>query len=68
MRFRRLMEIVLCVLGIILILQGLDIIFNWKIGLYLFISFWLVVAFELGVGFCRYTIDDECICELEDKG
>lgn len=61
MKFKRLNEIILVVLASILIIQGIDIIFNLSMGLYLFILFWLIVSFELGVGFCRYNIDDNCI-------
>ena len=58
MLFKDLMRIILLILGIILVLQGLDLIFSWGVGLYLFVSFWLVVSFELGVGFTRYCISD----------
>lgn len=58
MLFKDLMKIVLCVLGFILILQGIDIFFNLGFQLYLFVAFWLVTSFEIGVGFCRYNIED----------
>lgn len=65
MLFKRLTEIVLCVLGLILIIQGIDIIFNFGVSLYLFYAFWLVVCFMLGAGFCRYNISDT-LCNSED--
>lgn len=66
MKFKDLMTIILGVLVVILICQVLDFVFNLGMNRYLFICFWLVVSFELGVGFCRYNIDDKCICKSDE--
>lgn len=61
MKFGKFVRIMLLILAFLLILQGLGLIFHigeipCKI---LFNIFWLVVAFEIGVGFCRYYISNE---------
>ena len=61
MEFGKFLKIMLVILAILLILQGLGLIFH--IGAIpckiLFNIFWLVVAFELGVVFCRRYITEE---------
>lgn len=59
--FKEFLKVMLLILAFLLILLGLGLIFH--IGElpcnFLFNLFWLVVAFEIGVGFCRYYISDE---------
>lgn len=62
MLFKRFTEIILCVLIIIIGLEFINLILNWNISFYLIIGFCLVIAFDLGAGFCRYKISDT-LCE-----
>ena len=61
MEFGKFLKIMLVILAVLLILQGLGLIFH--IGVIpckiLFNIFWLVVAFEIGVVFCRRYITEE---------
>jgi len=61
MKFGKFLRVIILILAFLLILIGLGLIFH--IGElpcnFLFNLFWLVVAFEMGVVFCRYCISDE---------
>lgn len=58
MNYRDFNKCMLIVLGVILIVEGLDTIFNVGLHHYPFILFWLVVCFVLGAGVSRYWISD----------
>lgn len=58
MNYRDFNKYMLLVLGIILIVEGLDTIFSIGLCHYPFILFWLVSCFVLGAGVNRYFISD----------
>lgn len=59
MLFRKFLNIILVILGVILVLQGIDLIFHLGYQLYLSCAFWFVFVFELGVCFCKHKITYE---------
>lgn len=58
MKYKDFNKYMLLVLGVILVVEGLDTIFSFDFGYYLFILFWLVACFVLGAGVSRYYISD----------
>lgn len=68
MLFKRIMSICLAVLIIILIFGVMNVLLGLKMDIVIYSIFGIFIAFVLGLGFCRYCVNDnQCIRRDTDE-